>query len=393
MPVTACIHAKRGFSLIELLVVVAIIALLAAITLPGLTRAREYAYFSVCKSNLRQIVIGCTSFSVNNKGKLPGWNSTLCSGGDSGISGPHAGIRRIGYGPRTYVGGWHDISPRTWENRPDIKGGWAGHANTRWAVIVCDLYMGPIGSPSQNWLEDISGSTTGPWIGKPRRPGKYLPVDIFWDPIVIVRSWRPWGHKNQCPFTYYGYDGLETRGDITGAVVPDIPIGRDKLTRYFCLFGYDFFLTSVGCKAGVHDCTLPDWGTDWGAKAKYEQPYRYATKSKDITTSSKPSAWLASCLRPYASYDNFNRDFASHFGYPKVIPGEWRFNVVHLDGHVDDERWLEYLPQCDDWFFERYSDLNHDSVYGWRFKDVSGSNWKQGLEPIPGFPRPFDENR
>jgi hypothetical protein len=74
-----------------------------------------------------------------------------------------------------------------------------------------------------------------------------------------------------------------------------------------------------------------------------------------------------------------------------VIPGEWRFNVIHLDGHVDDGPWTEVLPECDDWFFERYSDGNLDSVYGWQFKSVSG--WKQGLEPIPGFPRAFDENK
>ena len=41
---------RRGFTLVELLVVIAIIAVLAAIIVPGLSRAREYAYFTVCKA-------------------------------------------------------------------------------------------------------------------------------------------------------------------------------------------------------------------------------------------------------------------------------------------------------------------------------------------------------
>lgn len=61
---------RVGFSLIELLIVVAIIALLAAITLPGLARAREYAYFTSCKNNQRQIGIAFLLYASNNKGRV-----------------------------------------------------------------------------------------------------------------------------------------------------------------------------------------------------------------------------------------------------------------------------------------------------------------------------------
>ena len=63
---------NRGFSLVELLVVIAIVALLAAFILPGLSRAREYAYFTSCKSSLRQMGIGFVIYAVDNRGCPPG---------------------------------------------------------------------------------------------------------------------------------------------------------------------------------------------------------------------------------------------------------------------------------------------------------------------------------
>jgi len=62
---------RRGFTLVELLVVIGIISVLISLLLPTLSKARKSASAVVCLSNLRQVGIGMMQYVNDNRGTLP----------------------------------------------------------------------------------------------------------------------------------------------------------------------------------------------------------------------------------------------------------------------------------------------------------------------------------
>ena len=67
-PIAVSFH--RGFSLVELLVVLAIVSLLAALILPALSRAKERGRRAVCLNNLSQVLKSCTMYAMDNQDKF-----------------------------------------------------------------------------------------------------------------------------------------------------------------------------------------------------------------------------------------------------------------------------------------------------------------------------------
>lgn len=71
-------HRSRGFSLVEMLVVLGIIALLAAMLLPGLIGARKAAQVTACLNNLRQLGLAVSQYLNENRMYMPDGQASNC---------------------------------------------------------------------------------------------------------------------------------------------------------------------------------------------------------------------------------------------------------------------------------------------------------------------------
>ena len=65
---------QKGFTLIELMIVIAIIAILAAILIPNFLHARAESQTSACEGNEKQIATALEEYAVDHSGTYPASN-------------------------------------------------------------------------------------------------------------------------------------------------------------------------------------------------------------------------------------------------------------------------------------------------------------------------------
>lgn len=116
-----------GFTLVELLIVIAVVLVLAAISIPLIGRARLQAQRSQCVSNLRQIGVGLFAYAADHKGQLPvqnWWNngaapSALSVGGSS--TDPAIKSNGLGFlASMGYLGGPDGVGALTGAGKPQV---------------------------------------------------------------------------------------------------------------------------------------------------------------------------------------------------------------------------------------------------------------------------------
>src|SRR2546425_8633944 len=75
---------RLAFTLIELMVVIAIIAILAGMLLPALSRAKARGQRIGCVSNLKQVSLGCRMWADDNESRFP-WRTPVAEAGSLGV--------------------------------------------------------------------------------------------------------------------------------------------------------------------------------------------------------------------------------------------------------------------------------------------------------------------
>ncbi|MBP7934698.1 MAG: type II secretion system protein [Phycisphaerae bacterium] len=110
------IHHPRAFTILEVLVVVAIISLLISIMLPSLQRARDQSNILVCKTRLAQLYNGhCFYAQEARNGVFPHWSWWL-------YDGVNHSKPKIKYNPTLYAvsGGVRFSDSRRWVEYGDL---------------------------------------------------------------------------------------------------------------------------------------------------------------------------------------------------------------------------------------------------------------------------------
>ena len=77
---------ERAFTLVEMLVVIAIIAILAALLLPALGRGKESARSVSCMNNLHQLALATSAYTLDANGSVPVFRTWLAKVGSGDLT-------------------------------------------------------------------------------------------------------------------------------------------------------------------------------------------------------------------------------------------------------------------------------------------------------------------
>lgn len=128
-------NSRSGFTLVELLVVMGIIAILAAVLFPALSMAMSHARTARCSGNLRSISAAMITFAGDNNGNLPESGGTIYhSGGPNSpvidaITGKSSWTEQLEpyLGPSSFNGTTPNVNPifqcPDWSNLASLSGG------------------------------------------------------------------------------------------------------------------------------------------------------------------------------------------------------------------------------------------------------------------------------
>ena len=240
---------KGGFTLVELLVVISIIALLMGILMPGLRAARRQAYRVRNMSNQRQVVQAVNQFAVDNDSKYPESVATIGFGGlwnwqePTVLTGYRKRSPKLHRSLSAYLGAYLEkaetvFCPCAPEEYKYLQDAWV--AGEEWDNPDSDPVPDPvIGTYCLYW------SYTG-WLGEGR---------VFQGPRVLMGGR---GQSGLLLSDYFGYDHWRRRGAYSSCEPlrsAEITPGTDVSSAFWSAGGPDLDPKDIAVKlhAGFTD--------------------------------------------------------------------------------------------------------------------------------------------
>jgi prepilin-type N-terminal cleavage/methylation domain-containing protein/prepilin-type processing-associated H-X9-DG protein len=307
-----------GFTLVELLVVIGIIALLISLLLPALSRAREQARIVACASNEHQIMLMFATYAANQKGWLP----PFCYGSNG----------RWNYNAKAYI---PNIDPTTGQD--DY---WRG-----WDQILADTVMDDSdanrdkavtkGTDESWWKIFLCPSDYNPRVGT---TGTGADAHITPRSYAVNQSKWAWG----CPDS--GSDHGANSGYGSGYSMPwspgDLPGQATSSSGFWEPHGALVVQTRLS--------QVPNWiwilGENWGASGVYG----YYGNSNGAATNGGYGSFTntATDNAVFGRFDNACLDGsparfhgASAQWFNKGNSGSNGGNYAFPDGHVQFMKW------------------------------------------------------
>ena len=198
---------KRLFTLLEMLIVVAIIAILLSILMPNVYKTRQKAKQALCMSNTRQLAAAGSRYVINNNSRYWTWITTsgfrpYWQAGKKGAWGPHPENRPL----NAYL----DIDNQTKESPVTqcpsdeyLRPGFNKSAYDYFGTSYCDGTGGnSLSKRGGNALKTLGGSNNIPGI-----PASYV-VDN--SRMIMIMEWNVISNGYRPNENFDGWHGYKT---------------------------------------------------------------------------------------------------------------------------------------------------------------------------------------